>query len=196
MPTPAKSNILKHSFLNHNMFPILPPLADKVTHQSCLDHNWRDLFLCRYQSVKQLPYIIWSNGWQGSESSYMMNLCSLIRIYYIHISFIYIYIMHILLWHVHFSNNNHAESLFCCPHCIHHLCNHWNRVVSGKSSTFFRRWTYITYIMYLYVPWSKVAFFGDGRPPTFNDGILIMGPYITPNIGLMTIPYYMEIMGV
>ena len=34
-----------------------------------------------------------------------------------------------------------------------------------------------------YVPWSKVAFFGDGRPPTFNDGILIMGPYKT-TIGL------------
>ena len=24
---------------------------------------------------------------------------------------------------------------------------------------------------------SSRVFFGDGRPPTFNDGILIMGPY-------------------
>ena len=38
--------------------------------------------------------------------------------------------------------------------------------------------------------------FGDGRPPTFNDGNPYNG-YINPyGIGLMTIPYYMEIMGV
>ena len=36
---------------------------------------------------------------------------------------------------------------------------------------------------------------GDGRPPTFNDGNPYNG-YINPyGFGLMTIPYYMEIIG-
>ena len=40
-------------------------------------------------------------------------------------------------------------------------------------------------------------YIGDGKPPTFNDGILIMGPY-KPLRGWVEfpIPYYMEIMGV
>ena len=38
---------------------------------------------------------------------------------------------------------------------------------------------------------------GDGKPPTFNDGILIMGPYKPlRNWVDEFIPYYMEIMGV
>ena len=43
-----------------------------------------------------------------------------------------------------------------------------------------------------------VAFFlGDGCFPTFNDGILIMGPYKPlRNWVDEFIPYYMEIMGV
>ena len=37
---------------------------------------------------------------------------------------------------------------------------------------------------------------GDGKPPTFNRASLFHG-YINPyGIGLMTIPHYMEIMGV
>ena len=40
----------------------------------------------------------------------------------------------------------------------------------------------------------KSRYIGDGHP-TFNDGILIMG-ILTPTIGLMTIPHYMEIMRV
>ena len=43
------------------------------------------------------------------------------------------------------------------------------------------------------MPWSKVAILGMVIPPLI--GILIMG-IKTPTIGLMTIPYYMEIMGV
>ena len=36
----------------------------------------------------------------------------------------------------------------------------------------------ISWIQYLNVPWSRLSrFVGDGKPPTFNDGILIMGPY-------------------
>ena len=37
----------------------------------------------------------------------------------------------------------------------------------------------------------------DGKPPTFNDGILIMGPY-KPLLNWVDefVPYYMEIMGV
>ena len=37
---------------------------------------------------------------------------------------------------------------------------------------------------------------GDGRTSTFNDGNPYNGALETPTIGLMTIPYYMEIMGV
>ena len=38
---------------------------------------------------------------------------------------------------------------------------------------------------------------GDGRPPTFNDGILVMGPYKPLRTWVDEfIPYYMEIMGV
>ena len=50
----------------------------------------------------------------------------------------------------------------------------------------------------LYVPWSRLSrFFGDGRPPTFNDGILIVGPYKPLRTWVDEfIPYYMEIMGV
>ena len=40
-------------------------------------------------------------------------------------------------------------------------------------------------------------FLGDGKNPTFNDGILIMGPYKPlRNWVEFPIPYYMEIMGV
>ena len=42
-------------------------------------------------------------------------------------------------------------------------------------------------------------YIGDGRPPTFNDGILISwGPIFTPTkLGWwVAIPYYMEVMGV
>ena len=43
----------------------------------------------------------------------------------------------------------------------------------------------------------KSRYIGDGRPPTFNDGILIMGPYKPlRNWVDEFIPYYMEIMGV
>ena len=50
------------------------------------------------------------------------------------------------------------------------------------------------------MPWSFGCrvFFGDGRPPTFNDGILIMGIYIYKPLRNWVdefIPYYMEIMG-
>ena len=39
---------------------------------------------------------------------------------------------------------------------------------------------------------KPVAFFGDGRPPTFNDGILIMGPYKPLRTWVDEfIPYYM-----
>ena len=49
----------------------------------------------------------------------------------------------------------------------------------------------------IYVPWSKVAKIGDGRPPTFNDGILKMGPYKPLRTWVDEfIHYYMEIMGV
>ena len=44
-----------------------------------------------------------------------------------------------------------------------------------------------------YVPGSKLLVLGMVIPPLI--GILIMGIQ-TPTIGLMTIPYYMEIMGV
>ena len=41
------------------------------------------------------------------------------------------------------------------------------------------------------------VFLGDGRPPTFHDGILIMGPYKALRTWVDEfIPYYMEIMGV
>ena len=44
---------------------------------------------------------------------------------------------------------------------------------------------------------SRGVFIGDGKPPTFNDGVLISwGPINPYRIGLTTIPYYMEIMGV
>ena len=48
------------------------------------------------------------------------------------------------------------------------------------------------------VPWSRLSrFLGDGKPPTFNDGILIMGPYKPLRDWVDEfIPYYMEIMGV
>ena len=39
------------------------------------------------------------------------------------------------------------------------------------------------------------VFWGMGKIPPLI-GILIMGPYKPPTIGLMTIPYYIEIMGV
>ena len=43
----------------------------------------------------------------------------------------------------------------------------------------------------------KSRYIGDGRPPTFNDGILIMGPYKPLRTWVDEfIPYYMEIMGV
>ena len=44
------------------------------------------------------------------------------------------------------------------------------------------------------VPWSKVAILGMVIPP-FNRNPY-NGYIFTPTIGLMTIPYYMEIMGV
>ena len=48
------------------------------------------------------------------------------------------------------------------------------------------------------VPWSRLSlFFGDGRPPTFNDGILISWVYKPLRTWVDEfIPYYMEIMGV
>ena len=40
----------------------------------------------------------------------------------------------------------------------------------------------------------KSPYIGDGRPPTFNDGILIMGPYKPLRNWVDDfIPYYMEI---
>ena len=43
----------------------------------------------------------------------------------------------------------------------------------------------------------KSRYIGDERPPTFNDGILLMGPYKPLRTWLDEfIPYYMEIMGV
>ncbi len=41
----------------------------------------------------------------------------------------------------------------------------------------------------------KSRYIGDGRPPTFNDGILIMGPYkpLRTWVDDFPIPYYMEI---
>ena len=48
------------------------------------------------------------------------------------------------------------------------------------------------------MPWSRLSrFFWDGNNPTFNDGILIMGPYKPLRNWIdFPIPYYMEIMGV
>ena len=48
------------------------------------------------------------------------------------------------------------------------------------------------------MPWSRLSrFVGDGIPPTFNDGILIVGPYKPLRTWVDEfIPYYMEIMGV
>ena len=43
----------------------------------------------------------------------------------------------------------------------------------------------------------KSRFFGDGRPPPFNDGILIMGPYKPlRNWVDEFVSYSMEVMGV
>ena len=44
----------------------------------------------------------------------------------------------------------------------------------------------------------STPYVGDGRPLTFNDGILIMGPYkhLRTWVVEFPIPYYMEIMGV
>ena len=49
-----------------------------------------------------------------------------------------------------------------------------------------------------YVPGSfSTPCIGDGKPPTFNDGILIMGSYKPLRTWVDEfIPYYMEIMGV
>ena len=70
-----------------------------------------------------------------------------------------------------------------------------NNLKPSTSVKFFANQT----TLLLYVPGSiNSLVLGDGRClPPLMTGILIMGPYKPRSgLGLMTIPYYMEIMGV